>query len=351
MSSFAWKWAAGLLAVAAGLTVAAPADPPPAPKPATYSQSQKSREHLHRVAVAIHGYLDEHNDEFPKDIADAAGRPLLSWRVAILPYLDLEFLHAQFKLDEPWDGPNNRKLLAFMPGVFRSPAQLPKTTDTLIQAVSGTGAVFDPRAKVKLADVADGTSATLMLVESGPAVPWTKPADVAFNPDGKVPTFAGPYTDAVHVATADAATYRMTTKPDEDLLRVFVQRDDGQSLEFDRLKAAPAKPVTDAERKELEDRKAYALKRLREAAGYAEDRFKCEQELRKLGDVRQPDLEKIETLEELQEAVERINSQWSSDMHEYYRLIEHVRKVAPKAADRIELGRQQRVAKKESRDR
>src|SRR5215211_2927807 len=100
-----WKCAAGLVVVAVGLTVAAPADPPPAPKPATYSQSQKSRDNLHRVAGAIHGYLDEHNDEFPKDIKDATGRPILSWRVAILPYLDLDFLHAQFKLDEPWDGP------------------------------------------------------------------------------------------------------------------------------------------------------------------------------------------------------------------------------------------------------
>lgn len=350
MSSFPCKGVAGLLAIAAGLTVAAPADPPPARKPATHWQSQKSRDNLRRVALAVHSYMDEHN-EIPKDVTDKAGRPVLSWRVAILPYMDLEFLHAQFKLDEPWDGPNNRKLLAFMPGVFRAAVQDAKATDTFVQAVSGRGAVFDPQAKVRIVDIADGSVNTLMLTETGPAVPWTKPADVPFDPEGKPPVLAGPYTDAVHIATADAATYRMTTKPDADLLRAFITRADGEALEFEKLKAAPAKPTTDEDRKLLAERKTFAVKRLREVAGYAEDRFKCEQELRKLGDVPQPDPSKAETLEEVEELMRDIDRQWSADMHEYYRLIEHVRKVAPKAADRIELGRSDRLAKEESERR
>jgi len=232
--------AAGLCVVTVGLTAAAdkPADPPAPRKPATYSQSQKSRDNLRKIALAVHGYVDEPG-EFPKDITDKAGRPILSWRVAILPYMDLEFLHSQFKLDEPWDGPNNRKLLALMPGVLRAPVQAPRATDTFIQAVSGPGAIFDPGAKVGFTSITDGMSNTLMLVETGPAGPWTKPVNVPFNPNGKPPEFTGPYADAVHFATADGATHRMTLKPDEELLRGLITRNGGEVFVFDTMKASP----------------------------------------------------------------------------------------------------------------
>ena len=88
-------------------------------EPAAYWQSQQSRDKLKRLGGAIYQYLDTHN-HFPADIKGKDGKPLLSWRVAILPYLDLDFLYAQFKFDEPWDGPNNKKLAAFMPDVFRA---------------------------------------------------------------------------------------------------------------------------------------------------------------------------------------------------------------------------------------
>ena len=49
-------------------------------------------------------------------IADSTGKPGLSWRVAILPYLEQDTLYKQFKLDEPWDSPHNKKLIRQMPG-------------------------------------------------------------------------------------------------------------------------------------------------------------------------------------------------------------------------------------------
>src|SRR5262249_13314511 len=88
---------------------------------------------LHRLAGAIYSYLDEHK-HFPQNITDKSGKPLLSWRVAILPFLDLDFLYRQFNLDEPWDGPNNRKLAAFMPDVFRVPVQDREGTRRLLSA-------------------------------------------------------------------------------------------------------------------------------------------------------------------------------------------------------------------------
>ena len=34
-----------------------------------------------------------------------------SWRVLLLPYLDRSDLYKAYDFTEPWDGPNNRKLL------------------------------------------------------------------------------------------------------------------------------------------------------------------------------------------------------------------------------------------------
>src|SRR5205085_2654787 len=94
---------------------------------------------------------------------------LLSWRVAILPYLANDHLYRRFKLDEPWDGPHNRTLLAEMPEVF-APVRPDATTyragsrlrgfewkveekgQTYYQAVVGTGAAFEPRRRLRLAD-------------------------------------------------------------------------------------------------------------------------------------------------------------------------------------------------------
>ena len=69
----------------------------------------------------MHNYHDVYKS-FPAQASyDNKKKPLLSWRVHLLPYLDELALYKQFKLDEPWDSANNKPLIAKMPAVFRSP--------------------------------------------------------------------------------------------------------------------------------------------------------------------------------------------------------------------------------------
>jgi Protein of unknown function (DUF1559) len=75
---------------------------------------------LKMVALAIFKYYDRHGTLPPSYSVDKAGKPLLSWRVLILPYLEQQAVYRQFHLDEPWDSPHNIKLLPLMPKVFRS---------------------------------------------------------------------------------------------------------------------------------------------------------------------------------------------------------------------------------------
>jgi RNA polymerase sigma factor (sigma-70 family) len=83
---------------------------------------------LKRIGLALHNYLSAEGHFPPAAITDKDGKPLLSWRVAILPYLEdydgrsCSELFKEFHLNEPWDSPQNQTLLAKMPAVFASPA-------------------------------------------------------------------------------------------------------------------------------------------------------------------------------------------------------------------------------------
>jgi prepilin-type processing-associated H-X9-DG protein len=112
-------------------------------------------------------------------VTDAKGTPLLSWRVAILPYLGEDALYKQFKLDEPWDSPNNQALIAQMPKVFEDPSEVPGGVGmTHYESIVGPGTMFEGVDGVKIQDITDGTSNTLLVVEARTPVPWTKPDDV-----------------------------------------------------------------------------------------------------------------------------------------------------------------------------
>jgi hypothetical protein len=118
--------------------------------------------------------------------AGAANGSQLSWRVHILPYIDEAVLYEQFHLDEPWDSPHNHALLERMPEIFKDPGgQLPPG-HTAYLAVTGPQTVFGDGARgPRTREIVDGTSNTILFVEAEPdaSVPWTKPEDLAFDPN------------------------------------------------------------------------------------------------------------------------------------------------------------------------
>jgi len=80
----------------------------------------ESMNNLKQIGVAMHMYYDVYKTLPAQASYDKTKRPLLSWRVHLLPYLDQAALYKQFNLDEPWDSPNNKALLDFMPAVYRT---------------------------------------------------------------------------------------------------------------------------------------------------------------------------------------------------------------------------------------
>ncbi len=117
------------------------------------------------------------------------GKPLLSWRVALLPYLGEKELYKQFHLDEPWDSDHNRPLIARMPAVFRTLDGDESTPTTAYQVFWGKDTVFYGKLGKRLRDLKDGPEQTILVVDAGRRVPWTKPEDVHVAADQSLPRF------------------------------------------------------------------------------------------------------------------------------------------------------------------
>jgi hypothetical protein len=136
---------------------------------------------LKQIALAM--LMNENmNNCFPSNICDKQGKPLLSWRVAILPYLEEKALYDQFRLDEPWDSPNNKKLLDRMPAIYQG-QRAEKDGKTTVMVFAGKNTPFEEGKKTAVRDLINGATNTIMAVEAGPdkAVPWTKPEDLPFD--------------------------------------------------------------------------------------------------------------------------------------------------------------------------
>jgi hypothetical protein len=145
----------------------------------------QSSNNLRQIGIALHSYHDAHK-AFPAAASyDKQGKPLLSWRVHLLPFLDEEKLYKEFHLDEPWDSAHNKKLIARMPRVYYSPdsRRLNKGLTRYLAPV-GKGTMFPGRKGLRIADVTDGTSNTIFIVEAADnaAVVWTKPEDLKVDP-------------------------------------------------------------------------------------------------------------------------------------------------------------------------
>ena len=217
---------AGMCAVPAGA-----ADDPPTRKELAASQNN-----LKQIGLAFHYYCSANDDKWADDITDKDGTPILSWRVALLPYIEQEALYKQFKLDETWDSANNKKLIEKMPKLYAPVRVKAKAGETFYQRFVGKDALFNEKGTdYKIANIPDGTSNTALVVEAGDPVIWSKPADLTFGVKRPLPHLGGLFDGDFHLLLCDGSVMRVKKDFDADEMKKVVMPADGNVIDFKKL--------------------------------------------------------------------------------------------------------------------
>jgi hypothetical protein len=206
---------------------------------------------LGSLQYALHLYQDTHGGLPPAILYGKDGQPLHSWRVLILPFIEEHKLYEEFRLDEPWDSPHNLALLPRMPRTYRDPKR--KTAHfppyhTVLHVFVGRGTAFEERpwrkglsstidllketAGLKIPDdFPDGPENTLLFVEAGEPVPWTKPQELAYDPDRPLPELRGLFRDGFRSCTVEGRYCFIRYDTDEATLRALITRNGGEKVD------------------------------------------------------------------------------------------------------------------------
>ncbi len=188
---------------------------------------------LKQIGLGFHNLHDTMNAFPAHAIYSKDGKtPLLSWRVAILPYIDHSDLYREFKLDEPWDSEHNKKLIEKMPRMYvTGGASKAKPGETHYQVVTGPGTLFDGAKKPQIRDITDGTSNTVLAIEAKNPEIWTKPADLTLPKDkDKLPAVGENFTNGFNALMCDGSVRFVVRTVAPASFRAFVTPSGGEVI-------------------------------------------------------------------------------------------------------------------------
>jgi hypothetical protein len=204
-----------------------------------YSEAARRMEtnsHLKLIGLAFSGYADVHNKTFPPAFnVDNNGKPLLSWRVLILPMLDGGALYDKFHLDEPWDSEHNKNLIAKMPEEYKSPnSKVASEGKTNYLTVRGERTVFPGKKGIKFAEIVDGMENTILMVEvpDNKAVIWTKPDDFEYDDEHPLKGLIGMWPNGFYVVLANGTIKFLLSSIDPKLLKALFTRNGDESTDW-----------------------------------------------------------------------------------------------------------------------
>ena len=156
--------------------------------------------------------------------AGADGTPLTSWRVLLLPYLEVDGTYSQYDLGQPWDAPVNQQVAAIAPSIYRAPFDnAAPPSDTSYVVVQGPGTAFVGSRRLTQNELATrGLSQTVLLAEMHDSgIGWTEPRDLsidrmsfAINDSSRPSIRSNARRVAIGMADGSVHTLAPSTSPD-----------------------------------------------------------------------------------------------------------------------------------------
>lgn len=185
---------------------------------------------LVQIGLAMHSYHDAYGTFPPAYVADKDGKPLYSWRVLLLPFMERGDLATRFNYNEPWDSPTNRQVTSAGVSVFRCPSDPagPGSNETNYVMIVGRGMLSDGTSSTKIEQIGDGTSNTIMLVEvSGSNIAWAEPRDleadkITFDIGGpQSQEISSSHPGGVNCVMCDGAIRFLSNSTDPEILKAM----------------------------------------------------------------------------------------------------------------------------------
>ncbi len=189
-----------------------------------------TQKNLKKLIMAVQNNVGNRDSLPANALYDPERRPLLSWRVYLLPFLAEEKLYSEFHLGEPWESEHNRKLIARMPAVFKNP-KIDKPGFTNYLGVVGKECVFNGTPNgLRFQDITDGTSKTIAIVEANAdlAVEWTKPQDWNFDRAAPTKGLGQLWGDGWYAAWVDGSIRRTDNSEPADKVGIQFTRAGGE---------------------------------------------------------------------------------------------------------------------------
>lgn len=194
---------------------------------------------IKQINLAILTYEQVHHCFPPAYVADGNGRPLYSWRVLILPYMEQSDLYKKIRLYEPWDSPHNRSVLqnGALAKLFQCPlAENPKDETSYVMIV-GPNTISDGPHSVRYVDMKDGTSNTIMVAEiKNSGIHWAEPRDLnceemsfrVNDPNGK--GISSYHRGVANVGLADGSVRSIADNIDPKFLKALTTINGGEDM-------------------------------------------------------------------------------------------------------------------------
>ncbi len=189
------------------------------------------------IVKAIHAYADQHRGKLPDTYSiDQQGKPLLSWRVHLLPYMDQQDLYSRLNLNEPWDSPHNKQFWSQMPELYKNPDLEVEDGETGFVLITGADTAFRPGRPRTLGEITDGLTQTIGVAATAQVRNWMQPTDLDFSKlnltiGGEAPSIGSRESGGAVVAFMDAsfATLPMDTKP--EVLKALITCNGGENVQ------------------------------------------------------------------------------------------------------------------------